>query len=88
MNINPKILNSVGLFMDIIGAWLIAWEVYRQFKGKKYSKAPPLPPPRAAGVARESDQYKRWGKKKYFRMAIGLGLLTIGFLLQIISNWM
>ena len=33
---NTYIINSIGLFLDIIGAWFIAIEVVYQYKGQKY----------------------------------------------------
>jgi hypothetical protein len=32
-----KVINSVGLVFDMIGAGFVAWEVIKQYKGKKYS---------------------------------------------------
>ena len=31
-----KIINSTGLVLDILGAWLVAIEVVKQFRGCKY----------------------------------------------------
>jgi hypothetical protein len=88
MNIEllPKYINSIGLVFDIAGAWLVAWEVVRQYKGQQYgtgtvvsglfSTSPP-----------KTNEYKKWERNKYIKMKIGLCLLTIGFLFQIGSNW-
>lgn len=82
----PKILNSVGLFFDIIGAFLVAWEVVRKFKGEQYDVLPLkmngiIPPPN------KTEKYEKYESDKHVKMWIGLGFLTIGFLLQIGSNW-
>ena len=29
------IVNTVGLLLDIAGAWFVAWEVVNKFKGQK-----------------------------------------------------
>jgi hypothetical protein len=79
----------LGLVFDIIGAWFVAWEVVRQFHGKKHepvciitcSDMSAGPPPV------ETEDFKKWEKQKYFRMKLGLAALTIGFILQILSNF-
>ena len=81
----PKFINSVGLAFDIAGAWLVATEVVKQFKGKKYDKDPSLYA--ADKPPYDSGEYKKWESSKFIRMWIGLICLTIGFILQIISNW-
>jgi hypothetical protein len=81
----PKIINSVGLAFDIAGAWLVAIEVVNKFNGNKYEKDPSLfaadEPPY------DSAKYKEWESVKHKYMWSGLICLTIGFVLQILSNW-
>lgn len=79
-----KIVNSAGLICDLIGAWLVAWEVVKQFHGKKIIDDGVQC---GASPATESNEYIEWEKTKYYRMKIGLIFLTTGFILQIISNW-
>lgn len=81
----PKFINTAGLFFDIAGAWLVAIEVVKQFKGKKYDKDPSLYA--ADEPPFDSAEYKKWELSKYKYMWIGLICLTIGFILQILSNW-
>lgn len=38
IGINPLLLNSIGLLFDIFGAWLIAIEIFYQFKGKTHQE--------------------------------------------------
>ena len=79
-----KTINSAGLICDLIGAWFVAWEVVKQFQGSKIDSDVP----QCGGIAAsESNDYIQWEKKKYFRMKIGLAFLTLGFSLQIFSNW-
>jgi len=35
----PAIVTSLGLVSDIAGAWLVAWEIVRQYHGRKYQGA-------------------------------------------------
>lgn len=84
--LNPKFLNSLGLTFDIFGAWFVAIEVVHKFKGGKYYKDPSL---YAADMPPcDSDEYKKWEFFKYKYMWLGLALLTIGFIMQICSNWL
>ena len=87
------ITNSGGLLLDIAGAWFVAWEVINQFKGTRTESKTGVAvnvgglsvvPGQKAG---DTDEYKKWELRKYWKMKIGLGLLTVGFLLQIVSNW-
>jgi len=81
----PYLLNSIGLCLDIIGAWFIAWEITSKYTGTKFNKVGgatcgslPEDP--------ETIEYKEYETNKFKRMKFGLILLTIGFSLQIISN--
>lgn len=83
-----SLLNSVGLICDIFGAFFVASEVVRQFKGIKHkqstgysfgdfvSNSPP----------EETEEYKQWDLRKYRNMKIGLGFLVFGFGLQVVAN--
>jgi hypothetical protein len=86
--IEEKIINSIGLVCDIVGAWIIAYEIYCQFTDNKFGRPryqnsednQRYPPP-------ESNKYKIWEVNKIKKMKTGLIILTIGFVLQIASNW-
>jgi hypothetical protein len=88
MNAVP-LLNIVGIVFDIVGAFFIASEVVRQFRGQKYKgsagwtfdSSVTMTPP-----ATETEEYKAWDRRKYRRMKIGLALLVLGFGLQIVAN--
>lgn len=85
MSIDSSFINSIGLVFDIVGAWLVAFEVTNQFKGKKYETnrtwdgigQPPF----------DSQEYRQWESSKLKFMWAGLIFLTIGFSLQIASNY-
>ena len=90
LNHPKELTNSCGIFFDIIGAWLVAWEVVREYKGKRYSISPGVSMgPHVLGQnIIDTDAFKKWESSKYNKMKYGLAFLTFGFILQIISNWL
>jgi hypothetical protein len=87
-NLSP-LVNSAGLLFDIAGAWLVAWEVLRVYNGLRHNIS--LGVTMADWVVGqqlvERPEYSEYEKQKHARMKLGLGLLTIGFTLQLVSNW-
>ena len=89
---NSTSTNSIGLVLDIVGAWLVAWEVVRQYRGKR-SQSSDTPVVGVVGgfapapEVTETPEYVAWEKRKYLLMKLGLLFLTLGFVLQIVSNW-
>lgn len=81
-------INSLGLLMDILGAWLVAWEVYKKFHGKKYKGGDGVIGAGYVPGTYETDEYKKWEILRNKRMLIGLIFLTLGFIFQIASNWL
>jgi hypothetical protein len=79
-------VNSIGLLFELIGAWFIVWEVFNQYTGtlfgrpKYFDTSDPYPPT-------TSQRYRDWEKQKYNKIKIGLCCLTLGFVMQIIANW-
>ena len=72
-------LNTIGLLLDIIGALLILvfWVAPQTaFKGK---------------IVTSEDEYSKKDRKKFGYMKLlaqlGMGLLILGFLLQVLSNY-
>jgi len=87
-NLSP-VLTTVGLCLDIAGAWLVAYEVVVQYRGTTHELAEPYA---YGGNLEGAEPVKTTGfliyeAGKYSRMWIGLGLLTVGFILQIASAW-
>ena len=87
-----NVLTIIGLIFDILGAWLVAYEVCRIYRGEKHVH--PKPPIRGDGSyivhpmhlgARETEEYKKYQLLKYRYMSLGLFCLTFGFILQIIA---
>ena len=79
------LLNVVGIAFDIIGAFLVASEVVRQFRGKQYRDQFTFDRDVAFAPV-ETDQYKTWAHLKSRAMQFGLACLVLGFLLQMIAN--
>lgn len=89
--------NSFGLVLDIIGAWLVAWEVVRQFHGKKVEVSGGVlradylgsdgTPVVAGQQTEKTKEFRSWESGKYLHMKWGLSFLSVGFMLQIVSNW-
>ena len=83
------LVNSAGLLCDIVGAWLVAWEVVREYKGRRHNVS--------TGVAfegvvvgqnvHETKEFTYWERSKYHKMRFGLAFLTVDFGLQFVSNW-
>jgi len=85
------LINIVGIVCDIVGAFFVASEVVRQYHGSKYIGSSSMsftsgmssnPPPK------ETEEYKLWDRQRYQNMKIGLALLTFGFALQVLGNFM
>jgi len=58
------ILNSIGLVFDIVGVWLVAYEVVKKFKGNELmgwdaSFLGATPP------SKKTPEFKSWEKKKH-----------------------
>ncbi|MEN6622741.1 MAG: hypothetical protein ABFD50_14475 [Smithella sp.] len=77
---------------DIIGAWLVAWEIINKYREDKFTSprltmgdmtnSSPFP------SAEESSHYKNYELRKYRKMGWGLACLTIGFIFQIVPNFL
>ena len=75
---NKTFVNSVGLFLDIVGACLIfRFGLPEEIDRHGYIYV----------IVREKDEKEKEKAKKYdFWAKVGIGCLIIGFFLQIISN--
>jgi hypothetical protein len=84
LNLVP-LINMFGLLCDIVGAFFVESEVVRQFRGMQYGASPTFDTS-FSGPPQETPEYKKWSHLKTRNMKLGLGLLVIGFLLQIVAN--
>jgi hypothetical protein len=90
-NNSVPLLNIIGIICDIIGAFLVASEVVRQFHGKKYQGNAQMSFDSSYVItqpAQETEVFQAWDANKYRNMKFGLAFLTLGFLLQIFANVM
>lgn len=86
-----RVINSAGLVLDIVGAFLVASEVVRQYRGKKYEEPQGfvISKPFITGLeVKETAEYAGWEVRRYRSMKCGLVCLTTGFLFQIVSTWL
>jgi hypothetical protein len=79
------LLNMIGLLCDIVGAFFVASEVVRQFRGMQYGASPTFDTS-FSGPPQETPEYKKWSHLKTRNMKIGMGFLVIGFLFQNVAS--
>lgn len=77
----PQIITTLGLVFDIVGAWLVAAEVYKTYEG-------PLVMGTWGGIGNKDPEYAEYEKGKIKTMKWGLYALIIGFILQGIGTWL
>jgi len=80
-----QVLNSIGLGFDIYGSWLVLYEVVKRFKGNELLRTPTICG--SSPAPEKTPEFKSWEDKRYRKMKLGLYILTLGFICQIISNW-
>lgn len=75
---HPRILNTVGLLLDIVGVTYIAYDIF-PFTGKEeYGEED------AAKSGIETPEYKDFKRK---HVSFGLRIVVIGFFFQILAYW-
>lgn len=75
----PKLVNSLGLGFDIV-AVILLW---------RFGLPAPIDRTGAVGIAAmrvDTAQIKE-GKRYDFWARIGLGLIILGFIVQVVGNW-
>ena len=89
-----QLANSIGVFITMIGALLIAFEVTNQYKGAKFKPGVGVnttsgfgEPVVSSSPPKETEEYNRWEIKKYLFLTSGLLAIMVGGLLQIIASW-
>jgi len=80
----PKIFGTVGLFFDIIGAFLVAIEVVKVYRG---SLTRGILNDTWADSSKPAPEYVQFEKQKHRWMKAGLIFLVSGFIMQIIAIW-
>lgn len=87
-----KIASTVGLLFDVIGALMIAYEVFKKFDGDKFQPDAGIGLLPSGEMVSQSEvqptpEYQKWEQRRVRMMKIGLAFLLVGFGLQIIGNW-
>ena len=81
-----QVISTIGLLLDIIGAYMVASEVVSQYKGHQLkpieTRCGQSEPPE------KTKEFTKWENIRNLKMKIGLFLLTIGFLMQITGVWL
>lgn len=75
---HPRMLNTIGLLMDIVGVTYIAYDIF-PFPGRQEYGAE-----HAALHGQETPEYKQF---KRAHVSFGLRVVVIGFFLQILAYW-
>ena len=78
------LLTTVGLLCDIIGAWLLANEL---FNNLRVTDRIDVVATYGGSNVEETDESQVWQHKHNRRLGWGLGFLTGGFTLQIVAVW-
>lgn len=82
----PYIVSTTGLLFDILGAFLVAIEVVKQYEGEQFRNIGVLSD--LNGKPLKTPEFESWEFSKYKYMKIGLSCLSIGFILQGIGLWL
>lgn len=75
---HPRILNTLGLLLDIVGVTWIAYDIFPFVGPEEYGAED------AARSGIETPEYKAF---KRAHVSIGLRIVVIGFFLQILAYW-
>ncbi len=75
---HPRILNTVGLLMDIVGVTWIAYDIFPFAGVEEYGEDTQ----HKSGI--ETPEYKNFKRK---HVTIGLRIVVIGFFFQILAYW-
>lgn len=87
-NLTPQIVTSIGLLCDIAGAWLVAIEVFRVFRGPTTIDIGDSGAINGGFIPASNPMFEKHEKKKHLFMWCGLALLLIGFVLQGVGAWL
>lgn len=77
----PQTITTIGLIFDIVGAWLVAAEVYKTYEG-------PLVGAGWGSGGNKAPEYAKYEKGKIQTMRYGLYALLLGFILQGVGTWL
>lgn len=75
---HPRILNTVGLLMDIVGVTWVAYDIFPFAGVEEYGEEDAV----RSGI--ETPEYKSFKRK---HVSHGLRIVVIGFFFQILAYW-
>ena len=75
---HPRILNTIGLLMDMVGVTFVAYDAFPFIGVEEYGEDTQ----HKSGI--ETPEYKAF---KRFHTSIGLRIVVVGFYFQILSYW-
>lgn len=81
------IIVSIGLGFDIVGAFLVANEVVRIFRGPTTIDLGDAGTINGGTLLTPNPEYEAYEKRKHRTMKFGLGFLVVGFILQGVGVW-
>lgn len=80
------VVSTVGIGLDVVGAWLVGLEIVRKYNGNMYTGTI------QSGLINEpaqkhTDGYDQFLGRQRLMMTCGLILITGGCILQILGTW-
>ena len=81
--------NMIGIAMDIFGAYFVAYEVVRRYRGEKYESgigSGPIGGVPTNDAPIETLDFQAFERRRFRNMTLGMALLTVGFTLQFLAN--
>ncbi len=75
---HPRILNTLGLLMDIVGVTYIAYDIFPFRGAEEYGET------EGAKTGIETPEYKAFKRR---HVSFGLRLVVVGFFFQILAYW-
>lgn len=75
---HPRMLNTLGLLLDIVGVTYIAYDIFPFTGAQEYG---------ADDVARSGIETPEYKAFKRAHVSFGLRIVVIGFFLQILAYW-
>ena len=80
-------ITTAGLACDVLGAWLVAIEVVRVFRGPTTIAIGDTGTIDGGFIPAPNPEYQKSERRRRYIMSRGLFFLTIGFLLQGLGTW-
>lgn len=82
-----QIWTTMGLILDILGAYFVAIEIVKKFDGPQTIDVGHAGTFNGSFIPKSNPKYIAYEKSKHKWMKAGLFLLSCGFVMQIIGTW-